>query len=310
MGASVRLVGQMAIFRLEAKIISRGSGHSAVAAAAYRTATKLQDERTHKIHDYSSRTKGVIGSVILRPENAPAWTAETASLWNCVERNEPRKDSQLAREILLSLPRELSSNEQWELAVGWAQSELVGKGMIAEVSLHNPTNGRNPHCHILCTMRTLEGDAFSAKKPREWNDKAMLLNWRESWCNAENAALERAGRPEKVDHRSLKAQGIDRTPEPKIGQEAMALKKRGIEDDPKRFQLVRRIKLLNEVRPMLRSLWAHGEIRQHGMGKTWWERSLIFMAERKEAIHDTVKGAWEKFIESQKIKDRDNEPDR
>ena len=150
MGGRLRLVGCMAIYRLEAKIISRGNGHSAVAAAAYRTGTKIRDERAGKIHDYSSRTKGVVESVILRPENSPEWTAKTASLWNAVELGEKRKDAQLSREFILAVPKELSAKEQFQLAVGWAQAELVSKGMIAEVSLHNPKGGKNPHVHILC----------------------------------------------------------------------------------------------------------------------------------------------------------------
>src|SRR6202789_3164591 len=262
MGGGLRLVGCMAIYRLEAKIISRGNGHSAVAAAAYRTGTKIRDERAGKIYDYSSRTKGVVESVILRPENSPEWTANTASLWNAVELGEKRKDAQLSREFILSVPKELSAKEQFQLAVGWAQAELVSKGMIAEVSLHNPKGGKNPHVHILATMRTLEGDKFSAKKPREWNDKGLLVHWRESWAKAENDALERAGRSERVDHRSLKDRGIDLIPEPKIGKEAMGMKKRDVVKDPERFQLVRFIKSLNAVRPWLKSIEQSGEVRQ------------------------------------------------
>ena len=91
-------------------------------------------------------------------------------------------------------------------------------------------------------MRTLDGDKFSAKKPREWNDKELLVHWRESWARAENDALEKAGRPERVDHRSLKDRGIDRIPEPKIGKEAMGMKQRGVVEDPERFKLVRWVK--------------------------------------------------------------------
>src|SRR5215469_13755986 len=156
----------MAIYRCEAKIISRGHGHSAVAAAAYRTGTRLQDERAGKIHDYSVRQKGVVESVILRPENSPEWAFNTAALWNEVERSEKRKDAQLAREFILALPKELSPKENFQLAVEWAQSELVSKGMVAEVSLHDNGKG-NPHVHIQCTLRTIEGGKFSAKKPRE-----------------------------------------------------------------------------------------------------------------------------------------------
>ena len=288
----------MAIYRCEAKIISRGSGHSAVAAAAYRTGTKIRDERAGRIHDYSGRTKGVVESVILRPENSPEWTAQTASLWNSVELAERRKDAQLSREFILAVPRELSSKEQFQLAVGWAQAELVSKGMIAEVSLHDNGKG-NPHCHILATMRTIEGDKFSAKKPREWNDKELLIHWRESWCKAENDALEKAGRPERVDHRSLAARGIDQIPQPKIGKEAMGLKKRGVVDDPERFKLVRWIKSLNAVMPWARSIEKSGEVRQEGMGKTWWERSLVLASQARQVVRDTVMDTWAKFVNRQ-----------
>ncbi|HTS17716.1 MAG TPA: MobQ family relaxase [Verrucomicrobiae bacterium] len=283
----------MAIYRLEAKIVSRGKGHSAVAAAAYRTAAKILDERADKTHDYSSRTKGVVASVILRPENSPEWTAKTASLWNTVELSEKRKDAQLCREFILAVPRELSSEQQFQLSVEWAQAELVSRGMVAEVSLHNPKNAKNPHVHILATLRTLDGDKFSAKKSREWNEKTQLHDWRESWCKAENAALEKAGRPERVDHRSLKDQGIDRIPEPKIGKEAMGLKKRGVVEDPVRFQLVRYVKSLNFARPWLRAIEKAGEIYQQGAGTSWWERSLLLASETGKAVRNKVLDAWQ-----------------
>src|SRR5271156_2542386 len=298
MGGGLRLVGCMAIYRLEAKIISRGNGHSAVAAAAYRTGTKIRDERAGKVHDYSSRTKGVVESVILRPENSPEWTAQTASLWNTVELGEKRKDAQLSREFILAVPKELSAKEQFQAAVGWAQKELVSKGMIAEVSLHNPKSGKNPHVHILTTLRTIEGDKFSAKKPREWNEKAQLHDWRESWCKAENDALEKAGRPERVDHRSLKTQGIDRIPEPKIGKEAMGMKERGVVADPERFKLWRWVKSLNIARPWLRGIEKTGEVPQQGIGKTWLERSLFFATQTRQAVRDAVMDAWTKLIQS------------
>jgi ATP-dependent exoDNAse (exonuclease V) alpha subunit len=301
----------MAIYRLEAKIISRGNGHSAVAAAAYRTGTKIRDERAEKTHDYSSRTKGVVESVILRPENSPEWTAKTATLWNAVELGEKRKDAQLSREFILAVPKELSSKEQFQIAVGWAQSELVSKGMIAEVSLHNPKGGKNPHVHILATMRTLDGDKFSAKKPREWNDKGLLIHWRESWCKAENDALEKAGRLERVDHRSLKERGIDRIPEPKLGKEAVGMKQRGVVEDPERFKLRRWVKSLNAARPWMRAIEKTGEVSQRGLGKTWWERSLFLAARTREAARGAVVDTWAKFVQSRErgMPPKDQEPE-
>jgi MobA/MobL family len=304
----------MAIYRCEAKIISRGSGHSSVAAAAYRTGTKIRDERSDKIHDYSSRQKGVVESVILRPDNSPEWTAKTDTLWNEVERSERRKDSQLAREFILAVPKELDAKQQFELAAGWAQKELVSKGMVAEISLHQPKRGDNYHVHILTTMRTIEGEKFSAKKPREWNDKGQLLEWRESWGKAVNEALEKAGRDERVDHRSLKDRGIDRLPEPKIGKEAVGMKERGVVADPERFKLWRWVKALNEVMPWSRSIEKSGEVQQHGVGKTWWERSLVLMSDAGDVVRDAVMDTWEKFADRHRgrrddISPRDNEPD-
>jgi ATP-dependent exoDNAse (exonuclease V) alpha subunit len=287
----------MAIYRCEARIIGRDKiGHSVVAAAAYRSGSKLWDERQGKTQNYSRRSKGVIESTILSPKESPAWVFNPELLWNRVEAGEKRKDAQLAREFILAVPPELSATEQFQLAVAWAQQELVASGMVAEVSLHHSKTGKNPHVHILCTMRKLDGNKFSAKKPREWNDVGVLFEQRESWANAVNAALEKAGRPERVDHRSLKDQGIDRIPQPKIGKEAMGMKKRGIVADPERFQLVRWVKSLNAVRPWARAIEKSGEVHQRGMGNTWWERSLLFMSQTRQAVRETVMDTWRSLL--------------
>jgi hypothetical protein len=199
----------MALYRLEAKVFSREKrGRSVIAAAAYRNGSKIRDERYDKIHDYTRRSKGVIESVILRPDGSPEWTAKPDTLWNTVELGEKRVDAQLAREYVLAVPPELNAKEQFELAAGWAQSELVNRGMVAEVSLHHTKSGNNPHVHILCTMRRLDGDHFSTKKATDWNDVKLLVEQRETWAGFVNKALEKAGRSERVDHRSLKDRGI------------------------------------------------------------------------------------------------------
>jgi ATP-dependent exoDNAse (exonuclease V) alpha subunit len=290
----------MALYRLEAKIFSREKrGRSVVAAAAYRNGGKIRDEKYDRVHDYSRRSKGVVESVILRPDGSPGWTAKPDTLWNTVELGEKRVDAQLAREFILAVPPELNAKQQFQLAVGWAQTELVDKGMVAEVSLHHTKTGNNPHVHILCTMRRLDGDKFSAKKPREWNDVGLLCHQRESWAEAVNGALEKAGRPERVDHRSLKDRGIDRIPEPKIGKEAMGLKKRGVVKDPERFKLVRWVKSLNAVMPWKRAIQRDGEVHQHGLGRTWWERSLLVVEDVGKAAHDAVRDTWAKFLNRQ-----------
>lgn len=300
----------MALFRLEAKIFSREKrGRSVIAAAAYRAGTKLKDELRDKTFDYARRVKGVVQNAILAPEGAPAWAHESGRLWNMVEASEKRSDAQLAREFILAVPPELSADAQFNLAVDWAQKELVTSGMVAEVSLHHPKSGTNPHVHILCTMRKIDGEKFSAKKPREWNDVGLLRNQRESWATAVNEALEKAGRSERVDHRSLKDQGIDREPEPKIGIVDTAMKRKGVLEDSGRFEVVRRVKLMNELRPMLRSLKGRGEVSQRGMGSSWWEKSVTFMSRIRERTTKAIKGNWQKLFDPKRQKESKDGPE-
>ena len=282
---------------------------SVIAAAAYRAGTKLKDEIRDKTFDYARRVKGVMQSSILAPEGAPAWATNSGQLWNTVEAGEKRVDAQLAREFILAVPPELSSEAQFQTAVDWAKKELVTSGMIAEVSLHHSKTGKNPHVHILCTMRKLEGDKFSAKKVREWNDVGLLFKQRESWADAVNDALEKAGRDERVDHRSLKDRGIDRVPEPKIGVAAMAMKRKGVLEDPERFHVVRQTKILNEIRPMMKAIKGRGEVSQNGIGRTWWEKSITFMSRAREQTGKAVKSAWQKLLDTGRRSDRKDSPD-
>ena len=300
----------MAIFRLEAKIFSREKkGRSVVAAAAYRAGLKLKDELKDKIFDYARRTKGVLDSTILAPEGAPDWAFDSSKLWNAVEAGEKRKDAQLAREFILAVPRELPAEEQFATAVGWVQEHLVGTGMVAEVSLHHPRNGKNPHVHILCPLRKLDGEKFDAKKAREWNDVGLLVKQRESWAAAVNVALEKAGSDERVDHRSLKDRGIDKVPEPKIGVAATAMKRKGLVEDPERFQLVRRVKLLNEVGPMMNAIKHGGEVKQNGVGTTWWEKSIVFMSRVREQAAHLITTTWRKLVDGQRGRDEKKGPE-
>lgn len=297
------------MFRLEAKIFSREKrGRSVIAAAAYRAGSKLKDELRNKIFDYGRRSKGVVDSAILAPEGAPAWAHDSNQLWNTVEAGEKRKDAQLAREFILAVPPELSADAQFRTASDWAQTNLVNSGMVAEVSLHHTKTGKNPHVHILATMRKLDGETFSSKKATEWNDVGLLVKQRESWAEAVNAALENAGRDERVDHRSLKDRGIDRVPQPKIGVAATAMKHRGVVDDPERFQLVRQVKMMNEVRPMMRAIKGHGEVGQKGMGSTWWEKSVVFMSRVREKASEVVK-SWRKLLDVRRGRDETKGPE-
>lgn len=250
----------MAIYHLSAKVISRAGGRSSVAAAAYRTAGRLRDDRQGLEHDYS-RKGGVVHAEIMAPENAPDWMRDRDQLWNAIEAVEKRRDAQLAREIEVALPRELDRGERLELLRGFVQREFVDRGMIADVAVHEgkARDGQSqPHAHVMLTMRELTGDGFG-KKDRSWNAPDLLMGWREAWAREANVALERAGRSEQIDHRSLdvqrteaereveRARGdnqeeraleyekkvieLSREPEPKIGSGANALEKRGVETE-------------------------------------------------------------------------------
>ena len=297
----------MAIYRCEARIISREKrGHSVVAASAYRAGLKLKDELSGKMHDYSRRSKGVVETAIVGPDNAPGWVHDPGQLWNKVEAGEKRKDAQLAREFILAVPKELSAEAQFQTALDWAKKELVASGMITEISLHHSKSGKNPHVHVLCTMRKLDGGNFSAKKPREWNDVKLLLHQRESWADAVNAALEKAGRDERVDHRSLKDRGIDRVPEPKIGVAATAMKRKGVLEDPERFKAVRKVKLLNDAMPFIRAIQQHGHIQHYGMGASrFWDKTAFLMSRVRDQAKQAVKKTWQKLFDSR----RDKRPD-
>ncbi len=204
----------MAIYHFDAKIVSRAKGQSVVASAAYRASEALYDERYGLTHDYT-RKRGVEHSEILLPERAPAWMADRQTLWNHVESMEKRKDAQLAREIEVSLPIELTHGENVALVRDYVKTHFVSKGMVADFSIHEDDPG-NPHAHILLTMRKVSEKGFGWKV-RTWNAKAHLLSWRAAWAEHANEHLARAGHAIRIDHRTLEAQGIALEPGRKIG---------------------------------------------------------------------------------------------
>ena len=218
----------MATYRLEAKIIGRSQGRSATASAAYRAAERIDDARTGQSFDYT-RKRGVLHSEILAPADTPAWMQDRVQLWNAVEKIEKRKDSQLARDLVLSLPHELTDAQRRDLVREFVSAEFVGQGMIADLSIHAPDrrgDDRNHHAHVMLTMRELAGDGFG-KKVRAWNETEQLEQWREDWARAVNRHLERHGHAARIDHRSLEAQGVDREPEPKQGPIATEMERQG-----------------------------------------------------------------------------------
>ena len=221
----------MAIYHLHVNIISRNSGRSSVAAAAYRAGEKLHNERDGITHDYSKRNavnsaayrsgeklndydfttkRGVVYAEIILPKYAPEEFQDRATLWNAVEKSEKRCDAQTVREIDVALPAEFDRKKQIDITREYIRENFVNHGMIADFAIHDKGDG-NPHAHIMLTTREVTQDGFG-KKNRDWNKVEYLEKWRENWANICNHELERIGSLERIDHRTLAAQGFTREP--------------------------------------------------------------------------------------------------
>ena len=195
----------MAIYHFSVGTISRGAGQSAVSAAAYRSCSELTSEADGRTVDYTHKG-GLVYSEIMTPDNAPDWMKDRAKLWNGVEARENRKDARTARTVDLSLPAELSKDEQIELAREFVKHEFVSRGMVADLNIHDKGDG-NPHVHVMLTTREIEGEGLG-KKNRDWDKKELLKEWRGAWADFANRALERAGHPERITADSYEKQGL------------------------------------------------------------------------------------------------------
>ena len=318
----------MAIYHLEAKVVSRGAGRSAVAASAYLSCSRLYNDYDGIQHDYT-RKQGLVWQQIFLPEYAPQEWQNREKLWNAVEEVEAAKDSRLAREFVVALPIELSREQQIELLQDFIREQFVSDGMCADAAIHD-TDGHNPHAHILLTVRPLdeqgkwqyktekeylcmkngEERGFTAaefraaqnegwekqypykvgkkkvymtpsaaeaqglvradKDPKStrygrqnpiserWNSEEQLTAWRAAWADVSNRCLERAGREERIDHRSNAARGLDEQPTIHEGVTARALERKGIIAD--RCEINRQIKvdnaLLRELKAEIKKLTA------------------------------------------------------
>jgi Ti-type conjugative transfer relaxase TraA len=207
-----------ALYHFSAKVIQRSQGRSAVAAAAYRAAEELHDKLLDQDHDYTAK-QHVVHSEIMLPDGALVRWTDRETLWNEVEAAERRKDAVLARDIEISLPRELGQAEAVALVQDFVREQFVARGMVADLNVHwtkARDGGEQPHAHVMLTMREVEGDGFGLKQ-RAWNDKALLRTWRERWAEMANARLHELGHDVRIDHRSYAEQGIDLEPQHKIG---------------------------------------------------------------------------------------------
>ena len=246
----------MAIYHCSIQIFSRGKGRPTVAAAAYRAGEQITNERDGTSHDYT-RKKGIVHTEIILPDHAPSEYKDRSTLWNAVEKIEKAKNSQLAREIEIALPRELSLLENKSLVRRYVKENFVAKGMCADFAIHDKGDG-NPHAHIMLTMRPINEDGtWGAKSKKEyivdkngnkirlksgewksrkvpandWNEQTKAEEWREAWANIANRYLEKLNHADRIDHRSYERQGVDRIPTVHLGVAASQMEQRGIKTD-------------------------------------------------------------------------------
>jgi Ti-type conjugative transfer relaxase TraA len=214
----------MAIYHLHVKVIGRKAGSSAVASAAYRSASRLRDDRLERSHDFSNK-RGVVQSEVMLPKDAPEHWGDRERLWNDVEAFEVRKDAQLAREVEFALPREMTQAQGIELARDFVQAEFVDQGMIADLNVHwdmAEDGTPKPHAHVMLTMRSVDENGFGPKV-RDWNRTEMVERWRERWAELANERLAELDIDARIDHRSLEAQGIALEPQSQIGATAQRI---------------------------------------------------------------------------------------
>lgn len=224
----------MAIYHLSVKTFSRSKGQSATAAVAYRAGAKVECEREGRTHDYTKKG-GVLHSEIFLPDDAPDWAADRQQLWNKAEEAETRKNSTVAREFEVALPKELDEQQRIELVQDFAKQIVARHGCAVDAHLHDDDSRRtnqNHHAHIMLTTRKLEQDGFT-NKTRELDQKQSgeVVYWREQWAKTANEHLRDNGIEKHIDHRSLKDQGLEREPTIKMGVNASALERKGIKTE-------------------------------------------------------------------------------
>jgi ATP-dependent exoDNAse (exonuclease V) alpha subunit len=234
----------VAICHFDIRSISRGAGRSAIAAAAYRAGERLRDERTGLLHNYSRR-EDVIHKEILLPGHLRgadgAWATDRANLWNAAERAERQRNSRVAREYQVALPAELDAERRLQLARTFAQELAERHNVAVDLAVHAPRpegDPRNHHAHLLVTTREVTAAGLGAKAGLDMNSDeqrrrgppfgiAEIKALRERWAVLSNEAFAAAGLAVRIDHRSLRAQGIDREPTPRIPFTAFRMERRG-----------------------------------------------------------------------------------
>ena len=321
----------MAIFHCPIQIIKRSIGKSAVAAAAYRSGERLTNEWDGMTHDYTHKG-GIVHTEIMLPSYAPPEFQDRSTLWNSVEQIEKSSDAQLAREIEVALPVELSPAAQLALVRAFVKDNFVDAGMCADFAVHDKGTG-NPHAHILLTIRPLRPDGKWGPKCRkvydldsqgnripdgkggwknhredttDWNNRENAEKWRAAWASYANRALESAGRPERIDHRSYERQGIEKIPSIHMGPAASQMERRGIVTE--KGNINREIsadnKLLKEIKARITRLYNWSKEQAESAAPTQGKESIVaklWQARMDMAAPSTRTGRIKKLQEDAKL---------
>ncbi|HGN4929479.1 TPA: MobQ family relaxase [Streptococcus pyogenes] len=260
-------------FHFSVNIISRGKGKSAVASAAYISGEKIKNEWDGVTHDYT-RKQGVISKEIYLPDHASEEYKDRKTLWNSVELFEKNSNAQLARNFIISLPKELSIEENKKMIEEYVQNNFVKEGMIVDLAIHDESRegNQNIHAHIMTIVRPINEDGTWGQKSKKeyildekgekvlnkngkpktrkveltsWNDKGNVEKWRENFSDLCNEYLAKNNIEKRVDHRSFKRQGIKQIPTIHLGASASAMERKGIRTE--KGDINREIKKQNEL---------------------------------------------------------------
>ena len=289
----------MAIYHFSAKVISRAKGSSAVASAAYRSASRLFDEKLNRHHDFSNKV-GVIHSEVMLPQGSPERLNDRTVLWNEVEAGEKRKDAQLAREVEFSIPREMDQQQGVSLARDFVQKQFVDRGMVADLNVHwdkADDGSPKPHAHVMMTMREVGPEGFG-KKVRDWNGTELLQEWREAWGAHVNERMAELGLEGRIDHRSYADQGIALEPQHKIGPAGMRRLDRGEDaeraDDHRRIARENGTKIIGDPRIALDGITRQQStfttrdlamfVHRHSDGKEQFDRVMAAVRASPELV--------------------------
>jgi len=262
----------LAIYHLSVKPVTRAAGRSATAAAAYRAGQRIRDHSSGQVFDYT-RKRGVEHAEILLPTAAARrdlqWARNREALWNAAERAEQRSNSRVAREYELALPCEINRRQRVELVRAFSLEIANRYAVAVDFALHAPHrggDGRNYHAHVLTTTRTLQSTGLGAKAALEWSDgnrrkaglcpaKDDITEIRARWATLTNAALLEQGSEERIDHRTLLAQGIGREATLHRGPAISAILDRGASSrvaDHWREESIERLRVAQEMGALAR----------------------------------------------------------